>query len=138
MNVDFKNAARRHNDRAELLYKKQYWGDADHLYGLSAECVLKAIMIALGAPAKLDGPRKKLYRQHINKLWAEYSSFVSGRNQSRYCVSPQNPFADWDIAQRYVNSKYFDQSFVDPHRRETLGLFKLLQQAAVELETAVK
>jgi hypothetical protein len=30
MNLDFKNAARRHHDSADLLYKEKFWGDADH------------------------------------------------------------------------------------------------------------
>jgi hypothetical protein len=58
---------------------------------------------------------------------------VGGRNQSRYVLYPQNPFNNWDIAQRYVGSKYFDRNFVEPHRQATQDLFKRLQQAAMEL-----
>jgi hypothetical protein len=85
-------------------------------------------MIALGAPTKSDDLKENQHRKHIKALWHEYNSFVSGRNQP-YVLSPQNPFADWDIAQRYAGSKYFDRNIVDPHRKEAKSLFKLLQQA---------
>jgi len=128
MSIDFKNAARRHYASAELLYKNQYWGDADHLYGFAAECLLKAIMVALGAPTKSDDLKKDSHRRHIDGLWGEYNSFVSGRNQSNYLVSIDNPFANWDVAQRYAGSQYFDNSLVMPHREATEKLLKLLQQ----------
>lgn len=42
---DFFNAHQRHWKDAELLYKEKRWANADHLYGLSAECGLKAVMV---------------------------------------------------------------------------------------------
>lgn len=129
MDLDFKNAARRHHASAELLYKKKYWGDADHLYGFAAECALKAIMVHFGAPTKSEDLKQNRHRKHIDALWHEYNNFLSGRNQAAYVLSPQNPFADWDIAQRYVGSKYFDKNCVDPHRQTSQDLLKLLQQA---------
>ncbi|SEH09240.1 SAM-dependent methyltransferase [Candidatus Venteria ishoeyi] len=131
MDIDFKDAARRHKDCAELLYQEQCWGDADHLYGFSAECTLKSLMITLGASTNANGELGRQYWVHINKLWDEYNSFLSGRGQSRYVLSPQNPFANWDISQRYANSEDFDRAFVDPHRRAMQHLFRLLQQAGV-------
>jgi hypothetical protein len=74
-------------------------------------------MVELGAPTtESNDLEDKRHRKHINALWNEYNSFVSGRNQSRYVLSPQNPFNNWDIAQRYAGSKDFDRNFVEPHR----------------------
>lgn len=131
MGIDFKNAARRHHQSAELLYQKDFWGDADHLYRFSAECVLKAIMIALNAQNKSGDLKKDRHRQHINVLWNEYNSFVNGRNNAGYALSGPNPFADWDIAQRYAGSKDFSRELVEPHRNAIAPLFKLLDKARV-------
>jgi hypothetical protein len=48
MNTDFYDAHQRHWDDAELLYEKQRWANADHLYGMAAECGLKQLMLAFG------------------------------------------------------------------------------------------
>ena len=43
MNEDFLDAHLRHWTDAELLYAAQRWANADHLYGISAECGLKGL-----------------------------------------------------------------------------------------------
>ena len=46
--ADFKDAHSRHWVDAELLFGKSRWANADHLYGFSVECGLKAVMAKLG------------------------------------------------------------------------------------------
>jgi len=134
MDTDFKNAAHRHHNSAKLLYDKQHYGDSDHLYGLAAECGLKAIMVGLGAPTKNDDLKKDAHRKHINDLWNEYENFLSGRNASNYSLPFQkNPFGDWDSAQRYASSKHFDQSRVNPHQQATIAVLKKLELLASEI-----
>ncbi len=41
MNTNYKNAARRHYEDAEILFNRLRWANADQLYGLAAECGLK-------------------------------------------------------------------------------------------------
>ena len=40
--ADFGDAHSRHREDAELLFREQRWANADHLYGLSAECGLNS------------------------------------------------------------------------------------------------
>jgi len=40
---DFLDAHERHWEDAELLFGNRRWANADHLYGLAAECGLKAL-----------------------------------------------------------------------------------------------
>ena len=58
--ADFVDAHRRHWEDAELLFDHQRWANADQLYGLSAECGLKAVMQILGMPVDDQGraPRR--------------------------------------------------------------------------------
>lgn len=44
LGTDFVDAHERHWRDAELLWQHQRWANADQLYGLSAECGLKALM----------------------------------------------------------------------------------------------
>ncbi len=52
--VDFADAHRRHGG-AELLFMSERLGNADHLYGLNAECGLKAVMERLEVPVAPTG-----------------------------------------------------------------------------------
>ena len=67
--ADFADAHRRHLEDAELLFDRERWAKADHLYGLSAECGLKAVMRSLGMPVDAVGmPREREHRQHMPDL----------------------------------------------------------------------
>ena len=48
--ADFHDAHLRHWQDAELLFRHDRWANADQLYGLSAECGLKAVMRLLEMP----------------------------------------------------------------------------------------
>jgi hypothetical protein len=107
MPADYCDAAYRHVADAALLLDQKRLPNADHLYGLGAECALKAVMVALSAPSQDGDLQERPHRQHIDKLWSEYQSFVSGRSASRYLTPlrtvPQEPFSDWRIDQRYLH-----------------------------------
>jgi len=132
MDTDFKNAAYRHHDSAKLLYDNQYYGDSDHLYGLTAECGLKAIIVGLAGIKDEDLEflgKKKQYFKHMDKLWDEYNSFLNGRTASNYSLPFQgNPFGDWDMDQRYASSKHFNQNCVERHRQATIAVLEKLEQ----------
>ncbi len=55
MAIDFLDAAGRHRADAELLFEHGRWPNADQLYGLAAECGLKAVMEVLGMPVDARG-----------------------------------------------------------------------------------
>jgi|SRR5579862_107017 len=109
MSVDFCDAAHRHYEDATQLFESKKFPNADHLYGLGAECALKAIMVGLGAPAKDGDLEDEAHHLHINKLWSEFQVFVNGRSASRYATPLRalqgEPFDKWHIAQRYAHRR---------------------------------
>ena len=105
MSTDFRDASARHFDDAEVLLKQAEprEANADHLFGLSAECSLKAVMLALGMAVNTDGvPADRGHKVHMPELWAAFQSFAEGRLASRYLepLDKANPFSDWAIDQR--------------------------------------
>jgi hypothetical protein len=100
---NFPQAARRHWHDAQLLFEKQRLGNADQLYGLAAECALKA---ALGLSGLLENettvPRK--LRKHIDRVWELYLRAVEGRlaGLSHLLDHEESPFLDWSIERRYA------------------------------------
>ncbi len=73
MNTDFDAAHCRHWDDAEFLFDNERTPNADHLYGVSAECGLKAVMGALGMEVDARGdPSSKDHKLHVDKLWAAF------------------------------------------------------------------
>lgn len=104
MSTDFRDASARHFEDAEILLAQTREANADHLFGLSAECSLKAVMLALGMkPDPLGSPEDRGHRVHMPEIWAAFQSFAQGRLASRYLepLDKANPFADWAIDQRY-------------------------------------
>lgn len=76
MSTDFYNAFYRHATDADLLLDKERWANADHHYGLAAECALKAILLQQGISSKGGDIADPKYKQHIDKLWDKYQSFM--------------------------------------------------------------
>ena len=63
--TDFVDAHHRHWEDAELLFDHCRWGNADQLYGFSAECGLKAVMRSSGMPVDNEGTPENRYRKHV-------------------------------------------------------------------------
>lgn len=84
-----------------------------HLAGLSAECVLKSILVGLKlvTPGP-DGQLRGKARVHINALWAEFQSLVSGHAGATYLsllpTSVPPPFDQWLIDHRYAAAGQLD------------------------------
>ena len=130
--ADFHDAHLRHWEDGELLFKHDRWANADQLYGLSAECGLKAVMRCSGMPVGQYGvPTQRKHRQHVNLLWREFRTFVSGRIGGQYLNSlpAGDPFASWSIEDRYAHRGHFDNARVRPHRSAADGIRKMVQRA---------
>ncbi len=97
MKIDFYNVYKRHIRDGHLLIEHKSLANTDHLYGLAAECTLKALLIKSGIPSteKSDINQKK-YRKHIDQLWDEYNSFMCNK---LYSIPEENPFQNWKIDQ---------------------------------------
>ena len=133
--ADFKDAHSRHWIDAELLFVDTKWANADHLYGFSVECGLKAVMAKLGM--RLDGsgsPKQGKYRTHVNELWPKFKTFAQGRNGSWYVkkLPGGEPFKNWAVQDRYAHRQGINQSDVAAHRVAAKEVFNLLKKAQLE------
>ena len=127
--ADFRDAMDRHWQDAELLYKKDRLANAEHLYGLSAECGLKALMKYLGMAMKDNKPLKD-DSKHINEgLWDRYESYREARGAARFSLPWQDdnfPFEDWNINNRYANRAHFGEDRLKKHRSGAKAVRKLV------------
>lgn len=110
---DYRDAHDRHWEDAELLFQKGRLANADHLYGLSAECGLKAIW-----PQIIGTALTARERVHIDQLWDRFVNEANNRRlMQQIRISQQNPFANWRSSQRYAHQQNFTRAFVEPHRQ---------------------
>ncbi len=133
--TDFADAHLRHGEDAELLFGSKRFGGADHLYGLSAECGLKAVMERLGMEVDAAGtPKDPHYKKHIHELWPIFEDFIQNRKQARFRLPPGKPFADWSHHDRYAPRSRFEEGSVDRHRLGAKMILPLVERARLELE----
>lgn len=134
MPTDYSNAARRHWEDGRYLHNDNRLANADHLFGFTAECALKAVMIGLGLPVNSEGsPSDRKYKIHINDLWDEFQTFAHSRCGARYSApisGVNNPFDDWHVKQRYFHQADIVPVAADSHKNGA-------QMAMTTLETAI-
>ena len=105
---DYRDASIRHLTDAETLYQQspRRLANASHLFGLSAECSMKAI-VQKGSPTKTftgqDGHIPNVFSelQHISPTGSGAST-LSGD-----VAKISKKFSDWKVAQRYKNQSQF-------------------------------
>ena len=124
MAENFQAAARRSSKDADLLYENSRLGTADHLYGLAAECALKAILERCGVLSPSNIPTQ--LKCHIDKLWTEYGIHASGRKMPP--IPNDNPFSSWRVHDRYEADHKFTQERVAGHRRGALQVLSFMVQ----------
>jgi hypothetical protein len=130
MNPDFLDAHERHWEDAELLKDGNRLANADHLFGISAECGLKCLMIQFGMPMDTDKPKDRQDRIHVNKIWIRFEAYRSGHLQGiNYALSLPDPFMDWDVNQRYARRDDFDISRLASHRAGAEADLNLIKKA---------
>lgn len=129
---DFTDAYYRHWEDAELLYDNERWANSDQLYGFSAECGLKAVMVFLGMKVDDTGPVDPKYREHAKKLWPVFVQFAADRNGAKYMalLPDGEPFSDWSHHDRYAHRENFDKTNVEPHREAAQEIRWMVEQAA--------
>ena len=135
MKSDFLDAHERHWQDAETLFQIQRWANADHLYGMAAECGLKRLMLAFGMQydTQNDRPEEKEDRVHANGIWERFESYRCGHHLGAgYALPAPNPFDNWDVAQRYACQSSFDQARVDAHRKGANSVRGLVHKALRE------
>lgn len=119
MTTNYRDAAVRHYVDGTALHAGKRHANADQLFGLAAECALKAVMVGLGMQVTKKGaPRDHAHKVHMPELWMAYQSFAEGRLASRYLepLSHRNPFDDWKVDQRYWASSAIGSGRSKDHR----------------------
>lgn len=135
MKTDFLDAHNRHWEDGLSLFQSQRWANADHLFGIAAECGLKHLMLVFGMPydSGKNRPLKKEDLAHINKIWDRFESYRSGHAQgASYILPVANLFNNWDVSQRYAPRSEFNQVYTEQHRQGATAVRKLLRQAQLE------
>jgi hypothetical protein len=112
--VGYAESARRHFHDAGVLLNGGREPNAGQLFGFAAECGVKAILVACGAPAdsegsigKPTGVAGKGFKEHMPQLHQAAVAFGSlvpdGRFTAKYMAAMPNlsHFADWLVAHRY-------------------------------------
>lgn len=135
MQADFLDAHKRHWDDAERLFQAQRWANADHLYGMAAECGLKRLMRAFNMPVNpsTGSPADSKDWKHANNIWARFESYRSGHAQGTgYALPSSNPFSNWDVADRYAHQSHFNQAQAQGHQAGAQAVRSLIAKAQLE------
>ncbi|HMV06827.1 MAG TPA: hypothetical protein PKA30_14920 [Accumulibacter sp.] len=116
---DYPAAARRHWRDAELLWSHQRQENADQLYGIAAECAVKAALSSLPGYSAQACLHDK-YKLHIDKLWDQVHVHNMQKRfpgVSALLGLDPPPFGDWTIAQRYAADACLARDAVEAHRK---------------------
>ena len=118
MTDDYRAAAVRHYRDAKLLDNHDRVENADHHYGLAAECGLKEALKQMGRL------REEHRRWHIDQLWnkiqaKQLSKSFPGLAQ---LVENRDCFAKWKISQRYGRDGEVPRVNLERHRKWTVRL----------------
>ncbi|MBF0420674.1 MAG: SAM-dependent methyltransferase [Magnetococcales bacterium] len=128
---DFLDAYERHKHDAELLYQAQRWANADHLYGIAAECGLKYLMTVFGmaVDSSSGSPMDNRDKKHANGIWRRFESYRCGYSQGAgYALPPENPFKDWNVSDRYAHQSKFQQPRTEFHQIGVQIVTELIQK----------
>lgn len=135
MSTNYRDAAVRHYVDGDTLRNVLRHPNADQLYGLAAECALKAVMVGLGMQiTKKGAPRDHAHKVHMPELWMAFQSFAEGRLASRYLepLAHLNPFDDWRVDQRYWASSAIGAARASDHRAAAVMCRESMELAIVD------
>ena len=136
MNNAYASAALRMRAHAESVFADPRAGTADHLFGLAAECALKAILHGRGvipAPPAFpsDKATRKSFSTHIDRLWGEYAAWAAGES-AQLQLNPTSSFGSWRAEDRYQHDNFFTLPRVAGHRTGAQTTAALLEQAIID------
>lgn len=135
MNTDYLDAHQRHLSDANILFDISRLANADHLFGMAAECGLKRLMIAFGMQTDYTGAPKDRKGDwiHAEKVWVRYETYRCGHIQGvQYGLPLSNPFDDWKVDQRYAQEHCFTQARVQSHRAAAHTVHGLVKKAKLD------
>lgn len=144
MPTNYPESAKRHLRDAECLWNANDAArlpNASQLFGLSAECALKAVLIGLGVTTHLvhGGVADTHHYGHLPGLWHQFAAYCSGALGAKYLamLAPapgvSEPFARWNVNDRYAPDAWLASRHpsVPDHRtgaRDCVALLELAQE----------
>jgi hypothetical protein len=135
MQADFLDAHERHWGDAEMLFSEGRYANADHLYGMAAECGLKRLMVKFGMVVNptTGSPTDSKDWKHANNIWARFESYRSGEEKGvDYGLPTPNPFDNWDVSDRYAHQSSFNHAGVQLHQTGAAAICELIKKAQRE------
>lgn len=104
--VDYTVSCRRHWQDANTLLERRARPNAGHLFGLSVECGLKAVLIRRGVAVEPDGSIREDLQTHLPRISQqalEMAALAEGRTDSglRAAVPSLGKMHDWQVEHRY-------------------------------------
>jgi hypothetical protein len=132
MNAYASAAMRMHAHAEQTFVDVSRLGTADHLFGLAAECALKAVLEACHViPPPPARPANAAVRQrfstHIDRLWGEYVAWAA--SQGALQLPAASGFTAWRAEDRYQHDSFFTQTRADTHRADAALAVALLELA---------
>ena len=126
---NYSDAAVRHWKDAQLLERENCVENADHHFGVAAECAVKKVLVAFPA-FSTAGVLEKAYKTHINALWGQvgHQSLHKTYPKLYALIKAANPFSDWDVNQRYLADGGISKAAMELHKqsaRRVLGAANL-------------
>ena len=96
----------------KTLYAASRYPNACHLFGLAAECALKAAM------EKIPGAKRDLPRKHLPNLREDARKWLSGRkfNGLRMLLDKTDYMRGWTVENRYWPDHAFSQGLCETHQ----------------------
>ena len=119
-NTDMRAAARRHQEAAEKLHEGTRRDVAGYLYGLAAECGIKALMLDLGMrPAANARSGDDPFYAHFTRLKTMLRDDAHARqHEDLRKFTEDNGFMEhWDVTMRYSDGKGIRPAWVDRWRQ---------------------
>lgn len=111
---DMRAAARRHFEAADKLDVTSRRDVAGYLYGIAAECGIKAMMEDAGFKILAERGRDPFFA-HFPELRTMLRDKVEGRNATalRRFIINDNFFSEWAIQMRYCKGKEIKDKLID-------------------------
>lgn len=118
--TNMRAAARRHLEAAETLYQGTRRDVAGYLYGLAAECAIKALMLDLGMRPMVEarGNDDPFYA-HFRRLTTMLRDGAHARQHLdlRKFTEDTRFMEHWDISMRYSDGKGIREAWVSRWRQ---------------------
>ncbi|WP_155500020.1 hypothetical protein [Pseudomonas chlororaphis] len=120
---DMRAAARRHLEAANTLDTTRRRDVAGYLYGIAAECGVKALMQQAGFKSPTNGEHDPYYA-HFPALKTLLKNKLEGRNATvlrRYVLS-ESFFSGWDITMRYSKGSQIPDRLLDQWKAQATSV----------------